>query len=84
MDKKVIANEAKIALDQMKTEYAQEIIKELVISSPTELDRANMTSRQNGYIGGFMSTKRAVDLSEQIANQAKALRNGEKNIPPIH
>ncbi|MDF2677612.1 MAG: alpha/beta-type small acid-soluble spore protein [Bacillota bacterium] len=72
MDRKnMVAPEARIALNQMKAEVA----RELNIANPTVTGRANMTSRQNGYIGGFMSTKRAVELSEQIANQAEAFRH---------
>lgn len=50
MEKKnFIAPEAKQALQQFKMEVA----RELDIAKPDEKDRANMTSRQNGYIGGY-------------------------------
>lgn len=50
MEKKnIIAPEAKQALQQFKMEVA----RELDIAKPDEKDRANMTSRQNGYIGGY-------------------------------
>lgn len=45
----LIAPEAKQALQQFKMEVA----RELNIAKPEEKDRANMTSRQNGYIGGY-------------------------------
>lgn len=51
--KNLIAPEAKQALQQFKIEVA----RELDIASPQEKDRANMTSRQNGYIGGYVEIK---------------------------
>lgn len=45
----LVAPEAKQALQQFKMEAA----RELDIIKPKEKDRANMTSRQNGYIGGY-------------------------------
>lgn len=44
-----VSAEAKQALQQFKMEAA----RELNIANPQEKDRANMTSRQNGYIGGY-------------------------------
>lgn len=51
MNKNFIAPEAKQALQQFK----MEISRELDIAKPEETDRANMTSRQNGYIGGYVN-----------------------------
>lgn len=45
----LIAPEAKQALQQFKMEAA----KELDIAKPEQKERANMTSRQNGYVGGY-------------------------------
>lgn len=45
----LVAPEAKQALQQFKMEAA----RELDIANPQEKDRANMTSRQNGYVGGY-------------------------------
>lgn len=47
--KNLVAPEAKQALQQFKMEAAREIN----IANPQEKDRANMTSRQNGYVGGY-------------------------------
>lgn len=47
--KNLVSPEAKKALQQFKIEAA----RELDIAKPEEKDRANMTSRQNGYIGGY-------------------------------
>lgn len=51
--KNIIAPEAKQALQQFKMEVAREID----IANPQEKDRANMTSRQNGYIGGYAESE---------------------------
>lgn len=48
------SKEAKIALDQMKAEYA----RELDIANPQASDRGNLTSRQNGYVGGYINKDR--------------------------
>ncbi|HCX62603.1 alpha/beta-type small acid-soluble spore protein [Sedimentibacter sp.] len=45
------SREAKIALDQMKAEYA----RELAIANPQSENRGNLTSRQNGYVGGYIN-----------------------------
>ncbi|MGD9567466.1 MAG: small, acid-soluble spore protein, alpha/beta type [Sedimentibacter sp.] len=45
----LVSPEAKQALQQFKMEAA----RELDIAKPQEKDRANMTSRQNGYVGGY-------------------------------
>ncbi|MDD4781550.1 MAG: alpha/beta-type small acid-soluble spore protein [Tissierellia bacterium] len=47
--RKLGSPEAKLALQQFKMEAA----RELDIAKPHEKDRANMISRQNGYIGGY-------------------------------
>jgi hypothetical protein len=47
--KNLVSLEAKQALQQFKIEAA----RELDIAKPQEKDRANMTSKQNGYIGGY-------------------------------
>ncbi|EQK43913.1 MULTISPECIES: alpha/beta-type small acid-soluble spore protein [Paraclostridium] len=52
--------EAKAALKQMKLEIANE----LGISNYDTADKGNMTARQNGYVGGYM-TKKLVEMAEQ-------------------
>lgn len=47
--RKIVSPEAKLALQQFKMEAA----RELDIAKPEIKDRANMTARQNGYIGGY-------------------------------
>ncbi|MDR0880322.1 MAG: alpha/beta-type small acid-soluble spore protein [Clostridioides sp.] len=52
--------EAKAALNQMKLEIANE----LGIANYNSADKGNLTSRQNGYVGGYM-TKKLVELAER-------------------
>jgi len=47
--KNLVAPEAKMALQQFKMEAA----RELNVANPQEKNRADMTSRQNGYVGGY-------------------------------
>ena len=51
---------AKNGLKQMKTEIASE----LGMANYEQADKGNMTSRQNGYVGGYM-TKKLVEMAEQ-------------------
>jgi len=55
-----VVPEAKQALDQMKFEIANE----LGLSNYQNTDKGNLTSRQNGYVGGYM-TKRLVEMAER-------------------
>lgn len=55
----VVAN-AKPGLNNMKTEIANE----LGLSNYENMDKGNLTARQNGYVGGYM-TKRLVEMAEQ-------------------
>jgi hypothetical protein len=41
-----------------------EIANELGISGYDTMDKGNLTARQNGYVGGYM-TKRLVEMAEQ-------------------
>ena len=51
---------AKPALNNLKTEVANE----LGLSNYDQADKGNMTARQNGYVGGYM-TKELVEMAEQ-------------------
>ena len=57
---KSVVPEARAALNQMKTEIASE----LGLSNYENVDKGNLTSRQNGYVGGYM-TKRLVETAER-------------------
>ena len=56
----VLVPEARQALDQMKLEIASE----LGMSNYNSIDKGNLPSRQNGYVGGYM-TKRLVEMAQQ-------------------
>ena len=51
---------AKPALKNMKTEIASE----LGLANYDSMDKGNLTARQNGYVGGYM-TKKLVEMAEQ-------------------
>ena len=51
---------AKAALNQMKLEIANEV----GIANYDSIDKGNLTARQNGYVGGYM-TKKLVEMAEQ-------------------
>lgn len=53
-------NNAKPALKNMKTEVASE----LGLANYDTMDKGNLTARQNGYVGGYM-TKKLVEMAEQ-------------------
>ncbi|KXG75998.1 alpha/beta-type small acid-soluble spore protein [Thermotalea metallivorans] len=55
-----VVPEAKAALDSMKLEIAGE----LGLSNYQTVDKGNLTARQNGYVGGYM-TKRLVEMAER-------------------
>ena len=51
---------AKPALNSLKTEVANE----LSLSNYEMTDKGNLTARQNGYVGGYM-TKKLVEMAER-------------------
>ena len=55
-----VVPEAKSALNQMKLERAGE----LGMSNYENIDKGNLTARQNGYVGGYM-TKKLVEMAEK-------------------
>lgn len=57
---KILVPEARQALDQMKLEIASE----LGLSNYNSIDKGNLPSRQNGYVGGYM-TKKLVEMAQQ-------------------
>lgn len=60
LQNKIMNANAKPALKNMKTEIANE----LGLSNYENMDKGNLTARQNGYVGGYM-TKRLVEMAEQ-------------------
>ncbi|AFS78675.1 small acid-soluble spore protein, alpha/beta type [Gottschalkia acidurici 9a] len=57
---KIVVPEARQALNQMKTEIASE----LGLSNYESIDKGNLSARQNGYVGGYM-TKRLVEQAQR-------------------
>ncbi len=57
---KVVVPEARQALNQMKLEIANE----LGLSNYDQVDKGNLTARQNGYVGGYM-VKRLVESAQR-------------------
>ncbi|GAA0221584.1 alpha/beta-type small acid-soluble spore protein [Clostridioides mangenotii] len=57
---RTVVPEAKAALNQMKLEIANE----LGLSNYDNIDKGNLPSRVNGYVGGYM-TKRLVEMGEK-------------------
>ena len=51
---------AKAALNQMKLEIASE----LGMNNYQQMDKGNLSARENGYVGGYM-TKKLVEMAEQ-------------------
>ena len=57
---RTVVPEAKAALNQMKLEIANEI----GLSNYENIDKGNLTARENGYGGGYM-TKKLVEMAER-------------------
>ena len=55
-----VVPQAKQALNQMKLETANE----LGMANYQQMDKGNLTARENGYVGGYM-TKKLVEMAEQ-------------------
>lgn len=55
-----MSKEAKQALKGMKIEVANE----LGIANYDTVDKGNLTARENGYVGGYM-TKKLVEMAKQ-------------------
>ncbi|QEK11231.1 alpha/beta-type small acid-soluble spore protein [Crassaminicella thermophila] len=58
--KKVVVPEARAALNQFKLEIASE----LGLHDYDKIDKGELTSRQNGYVGGYM-VKRMIEIAEK-------------------
>jgi len=57
---RVVVPEARAALNSFKLEIANE----LGLTNYDQIDKGNLTSRQNGYVGGYM-VKRLVEMAER-------------------
>ena len=56
----ILVPQARQALNQMKLEIASE----LGMANYDSMDKGNLPSRQNGYVGGYM-TKKLVEMAEK-------------------
>ena len=56
---------AKPALNSLKTEVANE----LGLSNYEQTDKGNLTARQNGYVGGYMTKKLVERAERQLAGK---------------
>ncbi|MBS4539232.1 alpha/beta-type small acid-soluble spore protein [Clostridium sp. D2Q-11] len=57
---RIVVPEARQALNQMKAEIASE----LGLANYESIDKGTLTSRENGYVGGYM-TKRLVETAQR-------------------
>ncbi|HLR20918.1 MAG TPA: alpha/beta-type small acid-soluble spore protein [Tissierellaceae bacterium] len=62
---KLVVPEAKAALDQMKVEIANE----LGIQNYENIDKGQLTSRENGYVGGNMTRKLVEAAQNQLSGK---------------
>ena len=62
---RIVVPEARAALNQMKLEIASE----LGMSNYDSMDKGNLTSRQNGYVGGYMVKKLVESAQNQLAGK---------------
>lgn len=62
---RIVVPEARAALNQMKLEIASE----LGMSNYDNMDKGNLTSRQNGYVGGYMVKKLIQSAQNQLAGK---------------
>ncbi len=64
---KIVVQGARQALDQMKNETASE----LGIINYSSMDKGDLSSRQNGYVGGYMTKKLISYAEQQLAGGSK-------------
>ncbi|MBU5313444.1 alpha/beta-type small acid-soluble spore protein [Tissierella carlieri] len=62
---RIVVPEARAALNQMKLEIANE----LGMSNYDSMDKGNLTSRQNGYVGGYMVKRLVESAQNQLAGK---------------
>ena len=62
---RIVVPEARAALDQMKLETANE----LGLTNYNSTDKGDLTSRQNGYVGGYMTKKLVESAQKQLAGK---------------
>lgn len=76
---RILVPNARQALNQMKLEIASE----LGLSNYESIDKGELSSRQNGYVGGYI-TRRLVEHAQQSlsGNPTGSIFTGESQTPP--
>lgn len=64
-NKKILVPEARQALEQLKLEIANE----LGVNNYNSIDKGELPSRVNGYVGGYMVKKLVETAQNQMANK---------------
>lgn len=62
---KIIVPEARQALDQLKLEIANE----LGLNNYNSIDKGELPSRMNGYVGGYMVKRLVETAQKQMVNK---------------
>lgn len=62
---RIVVPEARQALDQLKLEIANE----LGISNYSNIDKGELPSRVNGYVGGYMVKRLVESAQNQLAGR---------------
>ena len=62
---RIVVPEARQALDQLKLEIANE----LGVTNYDNIDKGNLPSRVNGYVGGYMVKRLVESAQNQMANK---------------
>lgn len=62
---RIVVPEARQALDQMKLEIASEI----GVDNYDNIDKGNLPSRVNGYVGGYMVKRLVESAQRQLAGK---------------
>lgn len=73
---RILVPNARQALNQMKLEIASE----LGLANYDSIDKGNLPSRQNGYVGGYM-TRRLVEHAQQSMSGGAPLNAGQSQTP---
>lgn len=62
---RIVVPEARAALNQMKLEIANE----LGLQNYDNIDKGNLSSRENGYVGGYMVKKLVESAQNQLSGK---------------
>jgi len=62
-NRKLVVQNARQAMDRLK----QETASELGLTNYNTMDKGNLTSRENGYVGGYMTKKLVAYAQEHMS-----------------